>query len=245
MSLFIHIWNKFISNKNVTFCITFFTAVIASVLNIYEYTSQTKIGSAILGVLACLAMGLLGIRHAIEKIGASNKKNFLTHFSPKRMRKNLTRANELLLIGTHLKQLLSDYSTVFREKLLNGDHIKVLILHPDGAAREMSEMRFSIGKGIIDETNEIQTSLRILKTLHGIAPKKMEVKTLDYLFGYEAFIVNPKSSNGVVYFTKYTFKTPDSPNKPKFIYTPKEEEWYDLICSEAVSLWESGKKYNF
>ena len=80
----------------------------------------------------------------------------------------------------------------------------------------------------------------MLCNLQKIKPGKLEIKVIDYLFGYEAFIVNPAKANGVVYLTQYTFKELESLYKPKLIYSPKAEEWYNLVCSEVQSLWAKG-----
>lgn len=237
-------WKDIQRGENIDFYVTVFIAISLAVLNILGITPQALIGPLTLAVLALLAMAMLGNRHKIEEILTSRKKIFVTEFPRDKMEADFRRAEEILLIGTHLNREIKTYYPLFKEKLSKGDHIKVLLLDPDGMACKMSEMRYPVSTRIKLEKEKIQSSLDMLDSLQKIKHGRLEVRVIDYLFGYEAFIVNPKSSNGVVYLVQYTFRELESLYKPKLIYSPKDEEWYNLICSEAQVLWENGEDWS-
>ncbi len=116
-----------------------------------------------------------------------------------------------------------------------------LIVAPDGNACQMSAMRYPGRVTVEHERVRVLSTLDTLCELRKIAPNNLEIRTIDYLLEYGAFMMKP---GGAVYIERYTFKTLGGGRKPKITYYHRDVEWHELISSEVEALWENGKPWN-
>ena len=247
MQGFQHIWRDIKRGENLDLYVTIFVAVSLVVFNVVGNVSQPLIDSLTLTILALLATVLLGNRHRLEAIHRSltmaGRRLLLTQFPPE-FKADIGRATELWLIGTHLDDILTEYYSMFEKKLEGKSSIRALVLSPDGNACKMSAMRFSGQVNVERERALVQSTLARLRKLQEGAPGKLEVRIMDYLFSYEMILINPGKADGTIYLKWYNFHVLGGPSKPKLVYRPEDEEWYEFFHSEARNFWERAKLWN-
>lgn len=238
------LWEDLKRGENLDLYITVLVAFIVAFLNIFDIAPQNLLVSITLAVLALLASALLGLRHRMDdlnqKISTTGEMDIQVEF-PANIQNDLENASEIWLIGSHLTGPIRHYFTLFENKLRQGKTIKVLVHDPESSACLMSAYR-SPGKTYIErEKASILATLGTLGELKKIAPKRLEIRIIDYLLPYGGYMINPEKSDGAIYLTKYTFQTG---TLPKIVYRHKSR-WYDFTKSEIMSMWNHGKEWRY
>ena len=240
MSLLLRIWKDIQRGENIDLYATVMVALVLAVLNVTGVL-KVDVQPLILAVMALLAFASLGNRHRLEMIlertSSVNEKALHEDFPPE-FNTDLERAREIWLIGVHQSDILIRYYSLFEKKLKQGDYFRVLLVDPSGAASKMTGMRFPGQIGSDQERARINSSLNTLCALKQVAPSRMEIRVIDFLFAYGGFVLDPETSSGAVYTQRYTFRTLGGSRKPKLVYKRGDGRWYDLICSEVRGFWE-------
>ena len=241
MRAFRRIWKDIQQGENIDLYVTVAIALFLAVLNITGFAPQTWVAPLTLAVLALLAIATLGNRHRLEAIlertAQTAEKVFLEHYPPE-LERDLERASELWVLGVNLSATLKYNYTLFKEKLERGDSIKVLVVNPDGAACAMAAMRYPGRVDVERERTLIRSTLNDLCDLLKKVPNsKLEFRTIEDPLQYGGFMVDPYTSDGVIYLRRYSYKPPDGV-RPRFVYRPRDRRWYDFIRSEIHELWK-------
>ena len=85
----------------------------------------------------------------------------------------------------------------------------------------------------------ILSSLQTLAGLHEIVPDRVEIRVIDFLIDYTAYLLDPDTQHGVVYLERYTYKTSGGSRKPKFVYRRRDGRWFEHVRTEISRLWDS------
>jgi hypothetical protein len=226
--------------ENIDVYATIVVTLALVVLEVLEVISQDLLISTTLGVLTMIAIMNLANRNKLELINEKlkNDRQELNEKFPSRFTHHIENASELWLTGVHHSSIMTEYYHSFEKMLNQGGSLKVIVVDPDGAACEMTAMRFAGHVHPEQERTRTRANLEILQQLAKSAPERVEIRIIDYLFEYNAFLIDPYSSDGIVYVQRYTFKIMGGARKPKFVYRPKDGRWYDLIRSEVLAIWE-------
>jgi hypothetical protein len=236
------------SGENIDLYIAVGAAVGLATMNLLGVVPVTYLSGLILALLGLLSVALLGSRHRLEELHDLVSKNaglsapFLDEFPPD-FSIRLDEAQEVWLIGTHHSAALTAYHQVFQSKLQAGGSLRFLLIDPDGAASKMAAMRFHGHVSPEQERMRIRSSLQTLSALRQMAPDKVEVKVIDFLVDYTAYVLDPESARGVIYLERSTFKTSGGSKKPKFVYRKKDGRWFEHIRTEVGHLWDSGSDW--
>lgn len=241
------IWKDIKRGENVDLYATVGVAFVLVLLNIFSNTVAGWIAPLTLAVLGLLAIANLGNRYRLEelldKIDRSVEPFFLSDH-PARIKQDVEAARELWMVGVTLnrtvKEGFASYS-ILEEKLRKGHSIRVMLIHPEGAAAEVVSGRYIVParRDIARTSANIHETLDILCSLCKIGPGKIEIRTIQSALTYGAFAVNPNGKNAVLYLEHYPFRTVSS-SQPKFVLRPSDGEWFDLFRKELHALWEAG-----
>ena len=232
--------------ENIDLYVTVTLAIIISILNAIGLANSALLSSISLAILALLASAILGNRHRLddinEKLDKGNDKIISTEF-PTNAADDFRRASEIWIVGVNANAALKyNYRTIIQEKLKAGDcKIKILLVDPDSPACEMAAARVPGKLSIERERANIFANLNDLCDLRKLNPDKIEVRVVNDPLMYGCYILDPDKIHGVIYYRRYSYQMG---RKPKLLYRPAGNEWYDFIKAEVKMLWQMGKEWN-
>jgi hypothetical protein len=235
------VWREIRGGENIDLYITLLAAVVLTILSTFGI-GLDSIAALTLAILALIAFSLLRSRHKLDAIARGlplADPGPVEEFPPEFIL-DLTRGREIWLTGFHPHTTLVKYHSLLEEKLKNGDNLRVLVADPDGAVCEMAAMRFPGNAEADLVRTRVISTLSSLCELRRVAPGNLEIRTIDYLLEYGAFLIDPNTEHGVAYVRRYTFKAPAGIMRPKLVYRQQGGKWYNLICAEILAQWNSG-----
>lgn len=191
---------------------------------------------------------MIGNRYRLESIlertSSFNDGSQILQSIEQELDAELRQSRDILIVGVHLSSRLSRHYSLLNEKLEQGDNIRILIIDPESTACAMSAMRYSRKYSADQERMNIRSTLDSLCNLQEGSSQNLQIRTIDYLFGYGAYCFNLNTRDGVMYITQYTFKKPLGIRNPKSIYRRNDGEQYEFIRAELDTLWENGIPWN-
>lgn len=217
-------------------------AIVVAILGIFGVTSPELIGSITLIILSLLATSLLANRNAVkkltQKLSQTSESFFFKELSESNFEVDFENAKDLWLVGVSLNVIVRLHYSLIERKLRAGHSIKALVVHPEGSAIEMAEMR-AYGRPSIERTKgDIENTLRDLCDLRRITSGKLEIRTIQYPLGHGVIARDPNTATGIIYIQNYPFKT-EGGSRPKFVLYARDGYWYDLFKKELSNLWEN------
>lgn len=218
--------------ENIDLYLTVVVAITLALLNVLGLAPQSLIPPLTLTVLSLLAVNLLVNRRKVE----SAEKWFVDKF-PDDWEKQLEDSSELWIFGINLARTITSYFSLFERKLKRGGTIKVLLVDPHGAAMKMSAARRAQLNYEAENLAFIRTSLKGFCELRGIAPDRMEIRTIDHPLSFGIFAADPDTAKSTLYLSYYPFKIPTAAI-PKIVLKPKDGYWHDHFKMEMHKLWE-------
>jgi len=244
MKMFQRVVDDIRGGENIDLYVTVAAAIGLAAMNAVGVVQVALLWPLNLAILALLATTILGNRHRLEEIGTAiasfpaQSIPFVEEF-PVDFALRLDEARELWLTGTHHSAALTAYYQVLEKKVRAGGTLKFLLVAPDGAASKMAAMRFPGRVNPDQERMRIQSSLETLASLREIAPERVEIRTIDFLVDYTAYLLDPEAPHGVIYLERYTYKTSGGSRKPKFVYHRRDGRWFEHVRAEVLHLWDS------
>ncbi len=241
------IWDDIRHGENIDHYTTIVAAFALVVLGILGVAPPELIAALTLGVLGLLALSNLVNRHRLEelseKVARSSQGFFLEEFPPD-LKDTFQSAKEVWLIGVTLSRFLKNNYGPLEEKIRKGHAVKVLLVHPAGAPLAMAANRYyaEINRNVETRSADIHHSLQLLCGLRKIAPKKVEIRTIQSPLTFGAICANPDSASGALYLEHYSYRTM-ADAQPKFVLHASDGYWYDLFNAEVHTLWNSGEAW--
>lgn len=248
MGAFARLFQDFRKGENIDLYLTIVVAIALATLNLLGIVPVTSLTALVLALLGLLFVAQLGTRHKLEElhdlvvIASGQAQPFLEEFPPD-FGARLAAARELWLTGTHHSAALTAYYQILEDKVRSGGTLRVLLVDPNGPASKMAAMRFA---GTVDADHErvrIRASLETLGTLRAVAPGRVLIRVIDFPVDYTAYVLDPDSSNGMIYVERSTFKTSGGARKPKSVYRRRDARWFEHLRAEVGHLWDSGKDW--
>ncbi len=248
MKLLRQVWDDIRHGENIDLYVAAPLAILIAVLGTFGITSPQLISSITLVILGLLATSLLTSRHAIkelaQKLTQTSDSFFFKDLTDSNFEADFESAMDLWLVGVSLTTIIRTHYSLIEKKLRAGHTIKVLIVHPDGPAVEMAEMRaYAYGRPNIERArNEITNALQDLCDLSQVAPRRLEIRTIQNPLGHGVIAKDVETASGIIYIQNYPFKT-EGGARPKFVLRAKDGFWYDFFKKELHNLWESGSEW--
>jgi hypothetical protein len=236
------IWNDIRNGENLDFYL-----LIAAIIGIFVLQLvQVNIGQVIplvtLAALGILANSALRNRHTVEelsrKLVPSANSVFLEEFASN-LKSDFESSPTVWLVGVSLSRTIRAYYSVLERKLRRGDTVRVLLVHPEGAASEIASSR-PYPKMEVEQTQRyIRDSLNSLCSLAQSTSGKLEVRTIQNPLTYGVIATNPNAQDGVLYCELFPFQTVGN-TLPRFILRAKDGQWYEFFRKELENLWNNG-----
>ena len=226
------------------------TVILALTLAGFNLLSIIKIDNLIavnLAIMALMTVSILGNRHRIDqvlnKVSSLAIKSDFIHEFPSEFTQRLESANEIIIVGTHHNSTLTAYYHIFEEKLKLGHSIKFILISPNGNACKMAAMRFPGKINSDHEKTRIISSLETLSELKKVAPNLLQIRVIDFLIDYSAYLMESNTNHGIVFIERHTFKTSGGLRKPKSIYRKEDGAWFEHLNTEIKNLWDSAESW--
>jgi hypothetical protein len=245
MRLFRRIWSDIRRGENIDLYVAVPLAIGLAIFSMFGVAPSNLITPITLIILSLIATALLGNRHVVkelsEKLSPSTNTLFLKDLPPI-FEDDFEKATEMWMVGVSLTTIIRIHYSIMERKLRKGYKLKALLVHPDGPAIEMAEMRAYGRINVERAKNEIVHSLEDLCELKRIAPNNLEIRTIEHPLGHGLVAIEPETSSGKLYIQNYPFKTPAG-SRPKFIIEASDSSWYDFYKQEFYNLWEHGVEW--
>ncbi|MCP4357727.1 MAG: hypothetical protein GY796_06895 [Chloroflexi bacterium] len=244
MSFLKHIWEDIKRGENIDLYVVIPIAISLAILNIIGFVSSRFIEPITLIILGLIAISLLVNRNTVRmlsnEISLQVNSVFYRKF-PSTFESDIREAKEIWLIGITLTDFIRGNQSILKEKLHKGHIIKALVVHPDSPAIEMAETKNANRAEINVERarGEVRHSLEDLVGLRKIAPKNLEVRTIQHLPSYAAFGVNLETPSGTLYISHFAFKI-KAGSEPKLVLQVTDGHWYDFYKREIHNMWDQG-----
>lgn len=246
MKLLRQIWDDIRRGENIDLYVAVPLAIGIAVISVMGVTSAKDLIAPItLVILSLLATSLVGNRHALKELSQKLTETADTFFLkdlPATFETDFERATELWIVGVSLTTIIRIHYSLIERKLRNGHVVKALLVHPEGAAVEMAEMR-AYGHSTVERArNEVLNSLQDLCHLREVAPDKLEIRTIQNPLSHGIIAVDPENASGTIYIQTYPFRT-EGGSRPKFVLRAKDGYWYDFFKMELRNLWDNGTEW--
>lgn len=247
MNLLKRIWDDIRRGENIDLYVAAPLAVIIAIFGILGVTSPQLISSITLVILGLLATSLLTSRHAVkelsQKLTQTSETFFFKEFSESNFEADFENATDLWLVGVSMTTIIGSHYSLIAKKRRAGHNVKALLVHPDGPAVEMSEIR-AYGRPNTDRARvEIQNTLQDLCDLSQVASGKLQIRTIQHPLGHGVMAKDPETALGTIYIQNYPFKT-EGGSRPKFVVRARDGFWYDFFKQELHNLWEYGIEWH-
>jgi hypothetical protein len=248
MTVLERIFSDLRRGENIDLYVTLAAALVLVPLNVFGLVPGESIAALILALLGLVSVSLLGNRHRLDEVrnrlaAISVSGTTLVDEFPSDFRARMEEARDIWLIGTHHSAALTAYYQVFQNLVKEGGRLRFLLIAPDGAAARMAAMRFPGNVEPDQESLRIKSSLKTISALRQTAPDYVEVRIIDFLVDYTAFVLDPSSPRAVIYLERSTYKTSGGSRKPKFVYKKGDIAWFGHISAEVDQLWDSARVY--
>lgn len=246
MKLLRQIWDDIRHGENIDLYVAAPLAIFIAILGIFGITSPQLISSITLVILGLLATSLLTSRHSVkelsQKLTQTSDTIFFKDLAESNFEADFESATDLWLVGVSLTTIVRVHYSLIEKKLRAGYTIKALLVHPDGPAVEMAEIRAYGRPGVDRARNEIRNTLQDLCDLSQVAPGRLEIRTIQHPLGHGVIAKDPETASGIIYIQNYPFKT-EGGARPKFVLRAKDGYWYDFYKKELHNLWETGSEW--
>ena len=222
--------------------------VAAAALTLYSLVQPQDIALAstlTVSSLIAVLIALISMRLRLDNFSAKLLEHAEATFAPVLpvdFEDRLRRCTELWIIGIHQHEFFTAYHSQIVELAKNPtSRIRVLLVNPDSPASEMAAMRFpSPVMPVEGEIQNIRGSIRTLEQIRYEARCDFQVRTIDFLLPYGAFLIDShRLDRARMYIEMYTFRILGGPVKPKIALLPTSA-WYDFYHNEIQEFWKAG-----
>ncbi len=231
--------------ENIDLYVTVFAAVVVSAISLVGYVPQDVLGPLSLAVLALLAFATLGNRHRLENLlkQRSGLPVFLGKFSDD-LAADLEKTRQLWLVGVSLYRFIVRFHAVLDHLIKDGASIRVLLVDPDGSGAVLSATGMYPPFSTERNRDRIREALSILTAFAQQAngPGTLEVRTLDYVPAFGAYMIDPSKSRGKIYLEHYPYAMAVD-QIPKMQLSSSDRDWYVHFKTQIKVLWEKGQPW--
>ena len=229
--------------ENLDLYATVAVSVVLVVLNIFGVALPLAAPLS-LGILALLAVAILGNRHRLDvilrNVAEGTHDVFYVDF-PERLQQEMVERMEqsadLLIIGIDLDRTLAIHYHLFEQKLLKGHRIRSVLVDPDSHACEAVVRRRYRPSTLESQSSQIRSSLEALRGLQERTSGNLETRVIDYCLAHGAIAADLDAPNGALYIWNYSFKT-HGETCPKFVFRTADGYWFDFYREEACAIWD-------
>jgi len=154
---------------------------------------------------------------------------------------SLEAAKELWLIGVALNRIVHKNFSLLRNKLRQGNKIKVLLVKPESNSVSLVAKRKIDNVDPMAMRHYIELTLATLCGLKQEFSDYLDIRVIDYPISFGVVAVDIESQKGRVYIEYYSFKT--EKEGLHLALDSKDKPWYDCFGEQIKELWAASEKW--
>lgn len=163
------------------------------------------------------------------------------------LRDYIKASQEICVQGISLYRYIPHYRTEFARALQKGVNLRVILVHPNSAAVEMSAFRSSSQASAQLQRDDILRTLETLRSLKNhIANARVEVRLLDYMPGFGITVYKHHTDEGlsVCEVHLYPFKTSASYAAAIGPHPIFHKHWFAYFSDQFERMWNAAEVWN-
>ena len=227
---------RLVGDENLDLYILAGAALTFTVLGFTGVSNVAVLTSAVLALLATLALSQIRSRRHVAAIAAGQRVDPLALFQdvlPPELDSLRSASASYLFIGESMARLVQTSRDDIRRLIREGGTVRVLLLDPD----DPDLMR------VADRTRERLLEGRIRHTLNELASLpdgshgQLEIRTCSFVPRMSVNALNLREPNGVMFIQHYQYRPPGD-SLPVFRLDVKDGFWYQHFAAEAERMWD-------
>lgn len=243
--VFERILHDFRSGINIENYIIIALATIILVLDIFDLGNSAWTTEVTLAILALLAYGRISDRKKLDRIeqaSSSEPHTPLIQKYPEELVDEMRNASELWIAGISLTRTIDSHYPLFKQKLEQGDRIRVLLVSPGSPASGLAANRDRRPRDKSSYDHDILSTLSDFCRLAEATNGDIELRTINAVLSFGYYAINPKAPAGKIYAEHYAFKS-DEDDLPKLVVQRFDGFLYDTFENQLFTLWENAEPW--
>jgi hypothetical protein len=243
------VWKDIRQGQNIDVYLTTLVCASLLVLDIFNLVSDpSALSSGILATLLLVALSTLNSRHTDQRLNQALDKfqrgqgsaEFFGQWDNNAVKPRIKSAQEISVLATSNFEFINENSDQLKALVERGGLLRCILVDPDGNAIKMATDRLYGDKQRPEYlVSQINLSLQKLREIAASAakPECVQVAVVDYLPASVITVVNPQSSDGVMFVTLNGFG--HSPwTRPTFVMQrEKDAKWFLFYNKNIENLW--------
>jgi hypothetical protein len=227
---------RLVGDENLDLYILACAALTFTVLGFTGVSSVAVLTSAVLALLATLALSQIRSRRHVSAIAAGARADPLALFQqalPPELDSLRSASASYLFIGESMARLVHTGRDDIRRLMREGRAVRVLLLDPDDPALMRAADR--TGERLLE--GRIHGTLNELASLRDTGGGQLEIRICSFVPRISLNAFNLGEPNGVLFIQHYEHR-PAGDSLPVFRLDSKDGFWYQHFAAEAVRMWE-------
>lgn len=229
---------RLVADENLDLYVLAGAALTFTVLGFTGVSSVSILISAVLALLATLALSQIRSRRHVAAIAATNRADplaLLQEALPPELDSIRSAASSYLFIGESMARLVHTGRDDIRRIMREGGHVRVLLLDPD----DQGLLRAADRNGEQLLEGRIRSTLIELASLRDSAPGQLDIRVCSFVPRISVNAFNLGMPGGVLFIQFYEHR-PASDSVPVIRLGSKDGYWYQHYAAEAARMWEDG-----
>ena len=227
---------RLVGDENLDLYILAGAALTFTVLGFTGVSNVAVLTSAVLALLATLALSQIRSRRHVSAIAAGQRADPLALFQealPPELHSLRSAAGSYLFIGESMARLVHTSRDDIRRLAREGGKVRVLLLDPDDS--ELMRVADRSGERLLE--GRIRSTLNELASLRDSARGHPEIRVCSFVPRVSLNAFNLGEPNGVMFIQHYEHR-PAGDSLPVFRLDRKDGFWYQHFAAEALRMWD-------
>ncbi|WP_433021516.1 hypothetical protein [Kribbella sp. CA-294648] len=230
--------HRLLTDDNVDLWLLTAAAGVFTVLGIVDVASMSVLSSAILALLAALAVAQIRSRKLVAEIAShrSGAKEVLLRDFPADLIKRRAEADDVLLIGISMARTVQGARDDFYRALLRGATIRVLLVDPTDEAliRQASLLRPAGRAALLAQ--RISSTLDELTELKDSTNGKLEIRVAQFIPPIGVNLLRGRAHPASITIQHPELRPATEPG-PILHFEEQDGGWFTFYAEEAERLW--------
>lgn len=233
--------HRLLTDDNVDLWLLTAAAGVFTVLGIVDVASMSVLSSAILALLAALAVAQIRSRKLVAEIASqrSGSKEVLLRDFPADLVTRRAEADDVLLIGISMARTVQGARDDFYRALLRGATIRVLLVDPTDEAliRQASLLRPAGRAALLSQ--RIRSTLDELTELKDSTNGKLEIRVAQFIPPIGVNLLRGRAHPASITIQHPELRPATEPG-PILHFEEQDGGWFTFYTEEAERLWTTG-----
>ncbi|MET7283453.1 hypothetical protein ABZS29_34825 [Kribbella sp. NPDC005582] len=216
-------------------------AGVFTVLGIVNVAKPEVLSSAILALLAALAIAQVRSRRLVaEMADRAQPAEVLLRDFPADLARRRAEADDVLLIGIAMARTVQGARDDFHRALVRGARLRVLVVDPtDDALVGQAAMHRPVGRAAL-LSQRIMTTIEELEELQASTQGNLEIRVAQFVPPIGVNLIRARGSASVT--IQHPELRPAAEPGPIMHFT-ESDSWFSFYAQQAERLWEAGTSW--